>query len=202
MTRAPRSASCIVQYGPDSTRVKSMTSQTVEWTHGERFMAVARVALTASNRDEIAEQRVGGLLEPAAQLTDRDLAEQSVCSTSALAMPRRPASRSRLGQFDQAHRGRDAAWRCLRGGDEADARGLSPCAAIASRAVAVSDAFTFDRLRRHARAHEHVGQRRRLCRRIPAVEVEGGIRFGDACLPASARRRRRNPRRPRCALRT
>ena len=47
--------------------------QTVEWAHGCASQALLRAP--TSNRDEIAEQRVGGLLEPAAQLTDGDLTQ-------------------------------------------------------------------------------------------------------------------------------
>ena len=42
------------------------------------------------------------------------------------------------------------------------------------------DAIAFDRLWRCSRAHQHVRQRGGLRRRIPAIEIERRIGFGDA----------------------
>src|SRR5262249_48394344 len=73
ITRAPMSASSIVQYGPDSTRVRS---RTVMLSSGSLWSFLSRSPLKAPcDGHEIGHEAVGGRGQARSALHDGDLAE-------------------------------------------------------------------------------------------------------------------------------
>ena len=144
------------------------------------------------------QQRVRGLRQAAAPLTDRDLSEQIGLEHQRVRpCPSRPASRSSAGELVRFARGDDAPSRSrLRGRDEFQAPPVRRRACRARAAVRCAECPS----RRTAcgvmpRAEQHVGERRRLRRGVPAVDVERRIRLGDA-LGLHARQRRVERARP------
>ena len=101
----------------------------------------------------------------------------SVSRMSALAMPRRPASRSSSRQLHRLNR--PAGSPSPRRRDEPHARAARLCRRAPPRRVR-PDAVRSTSCGVIAPAQQHVRERRRLRRRIPAVDVERRVRFGDA----------------------
>ena len=175
ITRAPMSASSIVQYGPESTRVKSRTVMPASG-------AVEGISDHSRNRRPMVTR---SLRRAYAVCTSPPPSWQMAISSSRS----RPAGsgRSRSPADRRADRPAGSsigsttgdlatAWRCATSFSRLPARPGGNRA----RGVAGSDPGAPDVVWRDARAHQHVRKRGSLRRGVPAIDIERRIRFGDA----------------------
>ena len=147
-----------------------------------RRAGAARRACRRPNRDQIAQQRVRRVRQISFQLTNRDLAKQLRLEHQRVGFAVEAGEQIRGRQFDRFDRGRTTRPSASR---LADATSFSrrpfasACRARVRRPTALNPG-PLHRVRRRPRVEQHVRQRCRLRRGIPAVDIERGVRFGDA----------------------